>query len=214
MAGPAPQRPHLRPAVTLQVEPDQPFHQIQSGRIRRLFEPAQDVCPHALKWACLCSPGTSAPGLRVRRSNFALSPQIGQVSQEIIEALPVGCALNALENRLPTAQAGANVCRPIAIPMYRVNNFDICCLTSQQSADLYHLIIGRHRVSSFVVTPNTAVGERLNLLNDPILGNSALDGLANDSYRKVIEGTGYRERLSPYQKLLAPEEVFDPRTRN
>ena len=36
----------------------------------------------------------------------------------------------------------------------------------------------------------------------PILGNSALDRLANTSYQIVIEGASYRERLSPHRALL------------
>ena len=75
-------------------------------------------------------------------------------------------------------------------------------LTAQQSADLYELIIGRHRVSSFIITSNRAVEEWLSLFDDPILGNSALDRLANASYQIVIEGTSYREKLSPHRKLL------------
>ena len=43
-------------------------------------------------------------------------------------------------------------------------------LTGQQSGDLYELIIGRHRVSSFVITSNRAVEEWLSLFHDPILG--------------------------------------------
>ena len=45
-------------------------------------------------------------------------------------------------------------------------------LSGQQSADLYELIISRHRVSSFVITSNRAVEEWLSLFDDPILGNS------------------------------------------
>ena len=74
--------------------------------------------------------------------------------------------------------------------------------TPQQSADLYELIINRHRVSSFIVTSNRAVEEWLSLFEDPILGNSALDRLANASYQIVIEGSSYRERFSPHQALL------------
>ncbi len=55
-------------------------------------------------------------------------------------------------------------------------------LDPQQSADLYKLIPNRHRVSSFVITSNRAVDEWLGLFEDPILGNSALDRLANASY--------------------------------
>ena len=75
-------------------------------------------------------------------------------------------------------------------------------LTAQQSADLYELIIGRHRASSFIITSNRAVEEWLSLFDDPILGNSALDRLANASYQLVIEGSSYRERLSPHRALL------------
>ncbi|MDE2938286.1 MAG: IS21-like element helper ATPase IstB, partial [Chloroflexota bacterium] len=69
-------------------------------------------------------------------------------------------------------------------------------LTAQQSSDLYQLIVGKHRASSFIVTSNRAIDEWLSLFNDPILGNSALDRLANTSYQIVIEGQSYRERLS------------------
>ena len=71
-------------------------------------------------------------------------------------------------------------------------------LTAQQSADFYELILNRHGASRFVITSNRAVDERLNLSDDPILGNRASDRLANSSYQIVIEGTSCRERLSPY----------------
>ena len=90
-----------------------------------------------------------------------------------------------------------------------INDLGLHRLTSQQSADLYQLIISRHRVSSFVITSNRAVEEWLGLFDDPILGNSALDRLANASYQIVIEGTSYRERLSPHQRLIASKEVID-----
>ena len=85
-------------------------------------------------------------------------------------------------------------------------------LTAQQSADLYELILNRHRASSFIITSNRAVDEWLGLFDDPILGNSALDRLANASYQIVIEGTSYRERLSPHRALLGAKGVIDPPT--
>ena len=49
-------------------------------------------------------------------------------------------------------------------------------------------------------------------LDDPVLGNSALDGLAYTSYQVAIEGSSYRGRLSPHRALLGPKkEVTDPR---
>ena len=85
-------------------------------------------------------------------------------------------------------------------------------MTQQQSIDLYELVIARHRRSSFVITSNRAVDEWLGLFEDPILGNSALDRLANASYQIVIEGRSFRERLSPHRALLDRKEVVDPQT--
>ncbi|MCY4639263.1 MAG: ATP-binding protein, partial [Chloroflexi bacterium] len=82
-------------------------------------------------------------------------------------------------------------------------------LTAQQSIDLYELVIGRHRSSSFVITSNRAVEEWLGLFDDPILGNSALDRLANASYQIVIEGESYRQRLSPHRALLEAQTGGD-----
>ena len=56
--------------------------------------------------------------------------------------------------------------------------------------------------------------EWLSLFDDPILGNSALDRLANASYQIVIEGASYREKLSPHRKLLGDKgaTVLDVKT--
>ena len=88
-------------------------------------------------------------------------------------------------------------------------------MTQLQSIDLYELVIARHRTASFVITSNRAVDEWLGLFDDSILGNSALDRLANASYQIVIEGASYRERLSPHRALLDgldAKEVVDPQT--
>ena len=55
-----------------------------------------------------------------------------------------------------------------------LDDLDLHGLTTQQSADLYELILNRHRASSFVITSNQV----------------------------VIEGASYRERLSPHRALL------------
>lgn len=81
-----------------------------------------------------------------------------------------------------------------------LDDFGLQKLTAQQSTDLYELIIARYRQSSFALTSNRAVEEWLGLFDDPILGNSALDRLANASYQIVIEGASYRERLSPHRR--------------
>jgi len=90
-----------------------------------------------------------------------------------------------------------------------LDDFGLQKLTAQQSTDLYELIIARHRQSSFVITSNRAVEEWLGLFDDSILGNSALDRLANASYQIVMEGASYREQLSPHRRK---KEVIDTAT--
>ena len=84
-----------------------------------------------------------------------------------------------------------------------MDDFGLQRLTAQQSTDLYELIIARHRKSSFVMTSNRAIDEWLGLFEDAVLGNSALDRLANASYQIVIDGTSYRERQSPHRRKEA-----------
>lgn len=88
-----------------------------------------------------------------------------------------------------------------------VDDLGLQRMTAQQSTDLYELIISRHRRASFVVTSNRGVDEWLGLFDDPILGNSALDRLANASYQIVVEGSSYRERLSPHRREVQSEQA-------
>jgi DNA replication protein DnaC len=88
-----------------------------------------------------------------------------------------------------------------------LDDFGLQRLDAQQSTDLYELIIARHRKASFAITSNRAIEEWLGLFDDPILGNSALDRLANASYQIVIEGSSYRERQSPHRRKKAVDTM-------
>ena len=85
-----------------------------------------------------------------------------------------------------------------------LDDFGLQRLNAQHSTDLYELI-ARHHSSRLIITSNRAVDEWLGLFDDPILGNSALDRLANASYQIVIEGESYRQRQSPHRR----KEVVD-----
>ena len=85
-------------------------------------------------------------------------------------------------------------------------------LTGQQSANLYELTSIRHWFSSFVITSNRSVEEWLSLFDDPILGNSALDRLANASTRSSSRGPATGRNYRPTGKSRATREVIDPTT--
>jgi DNA replication protein DnaC len=87
--------------------------------------------------------------------------------------------------------------RALAPELLIVDDFGLHRLTAQQSSDLYELVIERHRRASFVLTSNRSVDEWLGLFDDPILGNSALDRLANAAHQLVLDGPSYRARLAP-----------------
>jgi len=78
-----------------------------------------------------------------------------------------------------------------------LDDFALHRLSAQQSEDLYDLIIERHRHASFALTSNRGVDEWLGLFDNPILGNSALDRLANAAHQLVVEGPSYRAKLAP-----------------
>ena len=96
-------------------------------------------------------------------------------------------------------------CSLLAPDLLILDDLGLHRLTAQQSTDLYEIIISRHRRASFVVTSNRGVDEWLGLFDDAILGNSALDRLANASYQIVVEGSSYRERLSPHRRATRSE---------
>lgn len=58
--------------------------------------------------------------------------------------------------------------------------------------------IGRPRWP--LTTSNRGVDEWLGLFDDPILGNSALDRLANAAHQVVIEVSSYRAKLAPKRR--------------
>lgn len=95
--------------------------------------------------------------------------------------------------------------RYLAPELLIVDDFGLHRLTAQQSSDLYELVIERHRRASFILTSNRAVDEWLGLFDDPILGNSALDRLANAAHQLVLDGPSYRARLAPKQRNHARE---------
>ena len=90
------------------------------------------------------------------------------------------------------------------------HDFGLHKLTAQQSADPYELIFNRHRASSFVITSDRGVEEWLSLFDDPILGNSALDRLANASYQSSLRAPATVRNCRPTGSSWATREAIGP----
>jgi DNA replication protein DnaC len=65
------------------------------------------------------------------------------------------------------------------------------------TADIYELIVERHRVASTVVTSNREPIEWLGQMADALLAQSAIDRLQSAAYELVLDGESYRRRQKP-----------------
>ena len=92
--------------------------------------------------------------------------------------------------------------RFLAPDLLIVDDFGLRRLDSQQSSDLYEVIIERHQRSSTIFTSNRTVEEWVVLFDDPILAQSALDRLAHNAHQVVIEGESFRKRQGPGNRSL------------
>ncbi len=89
---------------------------------------------------------------------------------------------------------------------------DLCLqpLDQIETADLYELVIERHRRASTVITSNRDPSEWLGLTADPLLAQSAVDRLKSAAWALVIEGNSYRQREKP---ALGAPATTPPATR-
>jgi DNA replication protein DnaC len=65
------------------------------------------------------------------------------------------------------------------------------------TADIYELIVERHRAASTVVTSNRQPIEWLGQMSDALLAQSAIDRLQSAAYELVLEGESYRRHQKP-----------------
>ena len=65
------------------------------------------------------------------------------------------------------------------------------------TADVYDLIVERHRAASTVITSNREPIEWLAQMADALLAQSAIDRLQSAAYELVLDGESYRKHQKP-----------------
>ena len=70
-------------------------------------------------------------------------------------------------------------------------------MDSVDTADIYELIVERHRAAATVITSNREPAEWLGLMADPLLAPSAIDRLQSAAHELVLDGESYRQRQKP-----------------
>jgi DNA replication protein DnaC len=78
-----------------------------------------------------------------------------------------------------------------------IDDFVIRTFSRDNPNDLYEIIIERHETKSSIFTSASASEEWQSLLPVFILGNSALDRLANSIYKILMDGFSLRKQNSP-----------------
>jgi DNA replication protein DnaC len=78
-----------------------------------------------------------------------------------------------------------------------LDDFALQPMDPLDTADIYELIVERHRVASTVVTSNREPIEWLAQMADALLAQSAIDPLQSAAYELVLDGDSYRQRQKP-----------------
>jgi DNA replication protein DnaC len=104
----------------------------------------------------------------------------------------------------------AELRKMIRVDLLILDDFALSGLDHADTADLYELIVERHRQASTVVTSNRDPVEWLALMADPLLAQSAVDRLQSAAHELVIDGDSYRQRQRPG---LTPDPPTEPPSR-
>lgn len=142
------------------------------------------------------------------RENVILTGPVGVGKTFIANALAhVACRKNKSVLIIKAAQMFKNLyaaradnslekelTRLIAPSLLVIDDFGLERLTQEQAHDFYEIISERYERASTIITSNRHITEWVNLFDDSILANSALDRLAHNSHQMIIEGESYRKK--------------------
>ena len=95
------------------------------------------------------------------------------------------------------ASYDAELRRLLRVDLLILDDFALTALDATETADIYELVVERHRRASTIVTSNRDPSEWLAAMADPLLAQSAVDRLASSAHTLVVEGESYRRRQRP-----------------
>ena len=106
-----------------------------------------------------------------------------------------------LHKRLKAARLDAShdaeMRKLIGVDLLIVDDFALTALGVQETADVYELVVERHRSAATVLTSNRDPVEWLSVMADPLLAQSAVDRMKSAAWELVIEGESYRSNEKP-----------------
>ncbi len=91
----------------------------------------------------------------------------------------------------------AEIRKLLRVDLLILDDFALQALDPLDTADVYELIVERHRAASTIVTSNREPIEWLSQMADALLAQSAIDRLQSAAYELVLDGESYRRRQKP-----------------
>ncbi len=121
-----------------------------------------------------------------------------------------------LHKRLKAARLDAShdqeMRKLIGVDLLIIDDFALTALGVQETADIYELVVERHRSAATVLTSNRDPVEWLSVMADPLLAQSAVGRMKSAAWELVIEGESYRSNEKPALGDTPPEPHV-PRSR-
>jgi DNA replication protein DnaC len=78
-----------------------------------------------------------------------------------------------------------------------LDDFCLQPMDASDTADIYEIIVERHRAAATITTSNREPPEWLALMADPLLAQSAIDRLQSAAWELILDGESYRRRQKP-----------------
>ena len=92
-----------------------------------------------------------------------------------------------------------------------IDDFALRAMDSIDTAEVYEIIVERHRRASTILTSNRDPAEMLAQMADPLLAQSAIDRFHSNAHELVIDGESYRRRQRPTLDADTTTEPSSPR---
>ncbi len=109
------------------------------------------------------------------------------------------------------ASRDVEVRKLLRVDVLIIDDFALSAMDATETADVYELVVERHRRAATVITSNRDPVEWLAVMADPLLAQSAIDRLTSAAYELVIEGESYRRREKPGKGTDQPRPVGRPK---
>ena len=158
-------------------------------------------------------PQRSDHGARRGRQNF-LATALGHaaIRRRISRALRTGRPAPQTPQGFPARQQPRRrATQALRVDLLIIDDFALQPLDALDTADIYELIVERHRAAATVVTSNRDPIEWLAMMADALLAQSAIDRLKSAAHELVLDGESYRVRQKPTVTPPAPNPTASSR---